>query len=71
MPGKSKLPLWAGGRCQSNGESSVRDIACPDPSGYHAMSAPLAERGGAALLVDFAGDEMTFLVEMVVDLSMN
>ena len=33
--------------------------------------APLAERGRASLFVDFAGDEMTFLVEMVVDLSMN
>src|SRR5208337_163186 len=32
---------------------------------------PLAERGRAFLLVNFAGDEMTFLVEMVVDLSMN
>jgi hypothetical protein len=34
--------------------------------------APLAERGQASLFVDFAGDEMTFLVEMVdVDVSMN
>ena|SRR5271166_5733770 len=27
------------GRCQSNGRSSVCDIATPDPSGYQAMSA--------------------------------
>jgi hypothetical protein len=33
--------------------------------------APLAERGQASLFVDFAGDEMTLLVEMVVDLSLN
>ena len=33
--------------------------------------APLAERGRASLFVDFAGDEMTLLVEMVVDLSLN
>ena len=34
-------------------------------------SAPFGQRGQASLFVDFAGDEMTFLVEMVVDLSMN
>src|SRR5271157_2561340 len=33
--------------------------------------APLAERGRASLFVDFAGDEMTFLIEVVVDMSMN
>ena len=33
--------------------------------------APLAERGQASLFVDFAADEMTFLVEVVVDPSMN
>jgi hypothetical protein len=33
--------------------------------------APLAERDQASLFVDFAGDEMTLLVEMVVDLSLN
>ena len=33
--------------------------------------APLAERGRASLFVDFAGHEMTFRVEMVVDLSVN
>jgi hypothetical protein len=29
------------------------------------------QRSRASLFVDFAGDEMMFLVEMVVDLSMN
>ena len=33
--------------------------------------APLVKRGRASLFVDFVGDEMTFLVEMVVDLVMN
>ena len=32
---------------------------------------PLGQRRRASLFVDFAGDEVTFLVEMVVDLSMN
>jgi hypothetical protein len=33
--------------------------------------APFTQRGGTALCADFAGDEVTFLVEMVVDLSMD
>ena len=34
-------------------------------------SAPFGQRIHASLFVDFAGDEMTFLVEMIVDLSIN
>ena len=34
-------------------------------------STPLGQRRRAPLFVDFAGDEMTLLVEMVVDLSVN
>src|SRR5882757_8067396 len=33
--------------------------------------APFGQRSRASLFVDFAGDEMTFLVEMIVDLRMN
>jgi hypothetical protein len=33
--------------------------------------APFGQRSRASLFVDFAGDEMTFLVEMIVDLSVN
>ena len=33
--------------------------------------APLDERGRASLFVNLAGHEMTFLVEMIVDLRMN
>ena len=33
--------------------------------------APLGQRGGAPLFVSLAGDEMTLLIEMVVDLGMN
>jgi hypothetical protein len=34
-------------------------------------AAPLEQRGRASLFVNLAGHEMTFLVEMVVDMSMN
>ncbi len=33
--------------------------------------APLGQRAGSSLFVNFAGDEMALLIEMVVDLSMN
>jgi hypothetical protein len=34
-------------------------------------AAPLDQRGRASLFVSLAGHEMTFLVEMIVDLSVN
>jgi hypothetical protein len=34
-------------------------------------SARLDQRGRASLFVDFAGDEMALLVEMIVDLNVN
>ena len=56
-------------------------LTMPGRSSAHSMpkpkrllgreSAPFGQRGQASLFVDFAGDEMTFLVEMVVDPSMN
>ena len=36
-----------------------------------AEGAPLGQRAGSSLFVNFAGDEMALLIEMVVDLSMN
>ncbi len=42
---------------------SVVKEACED--------APLGQRAGSSLFVNLAGDEMAFVIEMVVDLSMD
>src|SRR5208337_4594750 len=58
--------------CQSNGRSSTHGAARPDRSGHLGREgAPLGQRAGSSLFVNFAGDEMALLIEMVVDLSMN
>jgi hypothetical protein len=59
------------GRCQSIAARRHLTRKIPKPQlRSRDERAPFTQRG-TALFVDFAGDEMTFLVEMVLDLSMH
>jgi hypothetical protein len=58
--------------CQSNMSSCATWTMRPLASGHLGRkSAPLLQRGRASLLVEFATDEMAFLIEVVVELGMN
>ena len=60
------------GRCQSNGDAFGGNIDRPILKlrlGHKSM--PLGQCGRASVLVNVTGDEMAFLIEMVVDLSVN
>ena len=53
-------------------ESSTRDTERPDPKRpLDCEGAPLGQCAGSPLFVSLASDEVAFLIEVVVDLSMN
>jgi hypothetical protein len=57
---------------QSNGKPSASSVVCPNPgASLGNESAPLGQRGRTSVLVNYAGDEMALLIEMVVDLRVN
>jgi hypothetical protein len=47
---------------------SVSQIACFAEAALAAKGAPLSQRVGSSLSVNFAGDEIALLIEMVMDL---
>ena len=58
--------------CHSNDTRSTNGMACREPvSRLSREGAPLDQGGRASLFVNLAGHEMTLLVEMIVDLSLN
>ena len=60
------------GRRQSNGDPTKRSATSSFASDdLGRKGAPLRQCGRAALLVDLPGDEMPFLIEMIVELGVN
>jgi hypothetical protein len=64
--------LIVGRRCQSNSDLSMRFAIRPRAiDDLRRKGAPLCRCGRASLLVDLPGDEMPFLIKVIMDLSAN